>query len=62
MLWRAENSGISSVVEVQYEGQIPDRIFEGKMQRDIPLSSALKILELNKINFRVDGRKIIVTS
>lgn len=47
-------------IDVQYEGSIPQRIFEGKMQRDIPLSSALKILELNKINFRVEGKKIIV--
>lgn len=47
-------------VDVVYEGQIPERIFEGKMQRDIPLSSALKILELNKINFRVEGKRIIV--
>jgi len=47
-------------VDVQYEGRIPERVFEGKMHRDIPLSSALKILELNKINFRVEGKKIIV--
>lgn len=47
-------------IEVRYEGKVPERVFEGKMQRNIPLSSALKILELNKINFRVEGRKIIV--
>lgn len=47
-------------VEIVYEGTIPKRVFEGKMQMDIPLSSALRILQLNKINFRVEGRKIIV--
>jgi ferric-dicitrate binding protein FerR (iron transport regulator) len=47
-------------VDIKYEGAIPEHFMQGKMQRTIPLSSALKILALNKINFRQQGRTIIV--
>ncbi len=48
-------------VKVAYEGSIPKRQFEGKMQRDLNLSEVLKILEKNNVHFKIEGRKIVVT-
>lgn len=48
-------------VEVKYEGNIPKRQFGGEIPRNIKASGVLKILELNKIHFRIEGKKIIVT-
>lgn len=45
---------------VEYRGNIPHREFEGEMQQDLVLSQALKILEKNKVNFKTEGRKIII--
>ncbi|ANH79835.1 hypothetical protein A8C56_01560 [Niabella ginsenosidivorans] len=45
---------------VEYRGVIPDREFEGEMQQDLMLSQALKILEKNKVNFKTEGKKIII--
>jgi hypothetical protein len=47
-------------VEVEYEGKIPDRRFEGKITREAQLSDVLKILELSGIKFSIQGKEIIV--
>ncbi len=47
-------------VDIVYEGKTPVREFEGKIQRDLTLSQALKILEKNQVHFRVENRKLIV--
>ena len=47
-------------VEIVYSGKVPARTFEGKISRDAELSEVLRILELSKVKFSVDGRKIIV--
>jgi transmembrane sensor len=47
-------------VEVVYEGQIPKRSFGGGMQRTLPLTKVLDILEENDVQFRIHGRTIIV--
>ena len=47
-------------VDVVYEKGIPDLEFIGKMGKDLPLSSVLRGLELSKVKFRVEGRKLIV--
>ena len=49
-------------VTVEYKGAVPERVFEGEMQRDLMLSQALKILEKNRVHFRVEGKKIVVFS
>ncbi len=49
-------------VEVVYESNVPDVEFYGKMQRELNLQEALRILEKSGVHFRVEGRKIIVTS
>ncbi len=63
------NSGLEEImrqlsrwydVEVVYNGVIPKRQFVGEMQRDLKLSQVLGLLAKNKVNFQIDGRKIIV--
>ncbi|PVD50673.1 iron dicitrate transport regulator FecR [Terrimonas sp.] len=47
-------------VDVQYEKDIPERVFEGEMQRDLSLLQVLKILEKNKVRFEIKGKILIV--
>lgn len=48
-------------VEITYQGNIPKRVFEGKIQRSLNLSEVLKILETNNVHFKIEGKKIVVT-
>lgn len=48
-------------VEVVYEGDVENEQFYGKIERSYTLSEVLKVLELSKIHFKMDGKKIIVT-
>src|SRR6185312_1588485 len=48
-------------VDVEYEGVLPKRLFEGKIQRSLNLSEALRILETNDVHFKIMGKKIEVT-
>jgi ferric-dicitrate binding protein FerR (iron transport regulator) len=48
-------------VDIEYEGQIPNKTFTGELYRDINASEALQILSLTKVHFKIDGKKIIVT-
>lgn len=47
-------------VDVEYKGEIPERIFTGGISRSSRLSELLKILELNDIHFLVSDKKITV--
>ena len=47
-------------IDVTYEKKIPEIWFSGKMSRDISLPGLLKILEKTGVQFRVEGRKLIV--
>ena len=47
-------------IEVVYEGPPPSMRFGGGMQRSLPLSRVLNILEKNQVLFKIDGRKITV--
>ncbi len=48
-------------VTVSYEsGKIPERSFGGGIQRTLPLTKVLKILEENDVRFKVEGRHITV--
>ncbi len=49
-------------VEVIYEGPLKNRTFFGVVKRDKPLSHVLKLLHDNNIQFRIEGRKLIVQS
>jgi transmembrane sensor len=47
-------------VKVSYEGAIPVRSFGGGMQRSLPLTEVLGILEENGVKFKIEGKNIIV--
>lgn len=47
-------------VDVVYEGHNQPRQFVGEIQRDLSLSEMLKILEKNKVHFRIEGKVLIV--
>ncbi|MBO9573892.1 MAG: FecR domain-containing protein, partial [Chitinophagaceae bacterium] len=69
-LFHFENADVKTVmqqlarwydVEIVYEGRIPAKRFEGEIPMDAPASEVLAVLEKNKIHFRINGKKIIVT-
>jgi len=47
-------------VEVEFQGNITDDGFTGKVSRNVPLSKLLNVLEQYEIHFRIEGKKIIV--
>ncbi len=47
-------------LDVQFEGQITEREFGGEMERSLPLSGMLRLLEKGNVHFRVEGKKIVV--
>jgi transmembrane sensor len=47
-------------VDVIYEGALTDRRFDGGISRKSDLSAVLKILQLNHIHFKMNGRQIII--
>lgn len=47
-------------VDVVYEGTIPQRTFEGKMQSDLSLNQILTILKQNNVKYRIEGKKLII--
>ena len=47
-------------IEVVYEKDIPRLEFIGRMGRDLPLSKVLNGLEVSKVHFRLEGRRLIV--
>jgi hypothetical protein len=48
-------------VEVIFEGSILSEGFTGKVSRNVSLSKFLKVLELNDVHVKTEGRKIIIT-
>jgi transmembrane sensor len=48
-------------VDVEYNGDIPNREFLGKIPRDMKLSQVLSLLEKQKVHFKIEGKKIIVS-
>lgn len=47
-------------VEVVYENGIPDMEFYGKMQRNIPLSGILKMLERADVKYRLENNRLVI--
>lgn len=47
-------------VEIEYEGKIPEKKFTGKIKRDVKASEFLQMLSYFDVNFRIEGRKIII--
>jgi len=49
-------------VDIKYEGKITEEGFSGKISREVSLSKFIKVLELNDVKVRTEGRKIIIGS
>lgn len=47
-------------VDVMYEANTPNDVFEGQISRSVKLSEVLKILELGDIHFKIENNKLIV--
>nr|WP_255723990.1 FecR family protein [Terrimonas ginsenosidimutans] len=47
-------------IDVVYEQGVPKIEFVGKMGRDLSLKSVLRGLELSKVRFKLEGRKLLV--
>lgn len=47
-------------IEVVYQGRVPNITFWGGMTKDIPLEDLLKGLKQSEVNFKTEGRKLIV--
>jgi ferric-dicitrate binding protein FerR (iron transport regulator) len=47
-------------LDIVYSGQIPDRLFKGKIQRSLPLAGILNILKKGNVNFKLDGHTLTV--
>jgi transmembrane sensor len=47
-------------VEVVYEGTVPDRSFTGGISRSANLSELLRLLQVSKVHFRIEGKKLVV--
>lgn len=47
-------------VEIIYAGKVPVQRFDGKISRSAQLPEVLQILQLSKIKFTIEGKKIIV--
>ena len=70
-LFYFENSSLQEVmrdisrwydVDVVYKGDVPERNFEGEIQRNLKLSEVLRILELNKVKFKLEGRTVFISN
>ena len=47
-------------IDVKYEGNIPARTFRGKITRDLKLSQVVNILEEVGVQFKIEGRTLVV--
>jgi ferric-dicitrate binding protein FerR (iron transport regulator) len=47
-------------IDVVYEGDVPERTFSGGISRDANLSELIRLLEVSKIHFKIEGRKLTV--
>ncbi|MBO9634545.1 MAG: DUF4974 domain-containing protein [Chitinophagaceae bacterium] len=47
-------------IEVVYEGNVPNKVFSGKVGRDLVLTDVLSILDQMELKFKLEGRKLII--
>jgi transmembrane sensor len=48
-------------IEVEYEGAVPNKVFSGKVGRDLNLADVLDILKQMELKYRLEGRKLVIT-
>jgi ferric-dicitrate binding protein FerR (iron transport regulator) len=49
-------------VTIKYEGAVSPRRFTGSISRNVNLSELLKMLKYTGVNFKIEGKTVIVTS
>ncbi len=49
-------------IDVNFEGKIPSDGFTGKISRNVPLSDFLKVLQLNNVHVKTEGRKVTIST
>ncbi|MFD1629763.1 FecR family protein [Pseudopedobacter beijingensis] len=49
-------------LDIQYEGNVPERVFNGKVYRNMSLSKVLSVLSFSNINYRIHGKTMIISS
>jgi transmembrane sensor len=47
-------------VEINYEGEIPGRLFTGEVPRNADLSELIKLIGLNNIRLKLEGKVLTV--
>ncbi len=47
-------------LDIVYEAPLPDMLFSGKIERQLPLSGITHLLESSQIHFRIVGKKCII--
>jgi transmembrane sensor len=47
-------------IDVHYEGQIPERRFQGELPRNMTLQEVLQVLREVKINYKINGKMLII--
>lgn len=48
-------------LDIEYQGEIPKSTFNGKISRRLKLSKVLDVLKYYKVNFILEGRKLIIS-
>jgi hypothetical protein len=47
-------------LDIAYEGKLSDDLFAGKIERRLPLSGILHLLEQGTIHYRIQGKTLTV--
>ena len=48
-------------IDVVYEGMVPNKVFRGKVGRDLNLPDVLDMLKRMELKYRLEGRKLVIT-
>lgn len=49
-------------IDVVYQGEIPSETFTGKVYRNMNISEVFEVLEFAQVNFKIEGKKMIIYS
>lgn len=69
-LFQFDQAGIKTImrqiarwydIDVEFEGGLPDKKYDGKIYRNVNASQVLKILEEGGIHFKIENKKVIVS-
>lgn len=68
-LFQFDNADIKTVmsqlsrwydIDVEFSGAIPKETFSGKVYRNMSLAKVLDVLSFSQVNFKIEGRKMII--